>query len=141
MKPLRQAIDQFMGAKRFAVAGASEDPDKYGHKCFVALLKAGFTVFPINPRAKSVLGSPAYATLAALPERVESLSIVTPPAVTERLLEEAIVAGVQTIWIQPGAEPDNEMAITMARDAGIDIISGGPCLLVELAIQRRAGRK
>jgi predicted CoA-binding protein len=141
MEQLRQVIDQFMNAKRFAVAGASEDPDKYGHKCFVALINAGFTVFPINPRVKTVMGSPAYATLAALPAGVESLSIVTPPAVTERLLEEAIAAGVQTIWIQPGAEPENDAAISRARDAGLRIISGGPCLLVELAIHRRIKQK
>lgn len=141
MKQLRDAIDDFMGANRFAVAGASEDADKYGHKCFVALLNAGFTVFPLNPRSKSVLGHPTFATLAALPERVESLSIVTPPAVTEHVLEEAVAAGVQSVWIQPGAEPDNEAVIAKARAAGIEVISGGPCLLVELAIRRRSARK
>src|SRR5438105_2802019 len=100
MNSLSQNLDQFMNAKVFAVAGASDDPEKYGHKCFAALLKRGHRVFPLNPRAKDVLGVQAFANLAAVPAAVESLSVVTPPAVTERLIDEAITAGVKTIWMQ-----------------------------------------
>src|SRR5437868_952206 len=75
MKSLDQAISEFMSARRFAVAGASDDPGKYGHKCFAALLKHGYTAVPLNPRAQTVMGLPAYPNLAMLPEPVQSLSV------------------------------------------------------------------
>ena len=137
MSDLKKRIEKFMSAKRFAVAGASDDPDKYGHKCFVALLNNGFTAIPLNPRAKTVQGETAYPHLAALPEPVESLSIVTPPAVTERLIDEALAAGVKNIWMQPGAEPDDETTLNKAHAAGVNLIYGGPCLLVELSVRKR----
>jgi predicted CoA-binding protein len=138
MDSMSQHIDRFMGAKNFAVAGASDDPEKYGHKCFAALLKRGYRVFPLNPRAKTVLGVKAYSNLAAVPEAAESLSVVTPPAVTERLIDEAIAAGVKTIWMQPGAEPETPAPLDRARNAGIALIYGGACLLVELAVRRKS---
>ncbi|HLX63780.1 MAG TPA: CoA-binding protein [Planctomycetota bacterium] len=137
MSGLNQAIDQFMSAQRFAVAGASDDPEKYGHKCFAALLSRGCNVVPLNPRAKDVLGMPAYPNLAALPEKVESLSVVTPPRVTEKLLDEAVAAGVKNVWMQPGAEPEDTASLERARAAGVNLIYGGPCLLVELAVRKR----
>jgi len=43
----------------------------------------GYTVYPINPKATEVEGLVAYKSLAALPELVHGVSVVTPPAVTE----------------------------------------------------------
>ena len=98
---------------------------------------AGYAVYPLNPRAKTVLSQTAYPNLSELPTPVQSLSIVTPPAITERLLEEAAAAGVQTVWMQPGAEPENSASLERARVAGLTLIYGGPCLLVELAVRKR----
>lgn len=39
-------------------------------------------------------------------------------------------AGVKHIWLQPGAE--SAEVYTAAADAKVDIIAGGPCLLVRL---------
>src|SRR5581483_1746087 len=97
-------IKQFLAASAFAVVGASNDPDKYGHKCFKCLLQAGRKAYPINPRAKDVLAHPAFPDLASLPEKVESISVITPPPVTEKVVDDAIAAGVKNIWMQPGAE-------------------------------------
>jgi len=58
------------------------------------------------------------------------VSVITPPSVTEQIVEEAIKLGVQHIWLQPGAEsPD---AIEACRNAGINVIHSGPCILVVL---------
>lgn len=135
MDNLTQAISQFMSAKTFAVAGASGDPEKYGHKCFAALLHRGYNVVPLNPKVADVLGVKTCANLTAVPHPIESLSVVTPPEVTARVVEEALAAGVKHIWMQPGAE--HAAAIEKARKAGVDVIANGPCLLVELAKRRK----
>ena len=128
MNTLAEQIKAFLSADAFAVAGASEDPEKYGHLCYARLLSHGRKAYPLNPRAKTILGHPAYPNLAALPEPVASLSIVTPPGVTEKIVDEAIAAGVKNLWMQPGAE--SPLAVNKAIKAGLNVISGGPCLLV-----------
>lgn len=49
---------------------------------------------------------------------------------TEVLVDEAIKCGVKNIWMQPGAE--SRAAVQKAKDAGLNVIYGGPCLLVVL---------
>ncbi len=130
MSRLDDQIITFLSAPSFAVVGASDDPSKYGHRCYVCYLRNDRTAYPVNPNASTVLGNPAFPNLASLPENVESISIITPPAVTDHIIDEAIAAGVKNIWIQPGAEcwP----AIERAEEHGLNVIAGGPCLLVTL---------
>src|SRR5688500_6142778 len=97
-------VEKFLASPSFAVVGASDDPDKYGHKCYVCLLNHGRKAYPVNPKAKQILGNPAYPNLASLPEKVQAVSVITPPAVTEKVMDDAIAAGVKYIWMQPGAE-------------------------------------
>ena len=59
------------------------------------------------------------------------ISVITPPPVTEKVVAEAVELGIQNIWLQPGAESDQ--AIAQAEAAGVNLIAGGPCLLVALA--------
>ncbi len=126
----RRNIETFLKAPAFAVVGASEVTYKFGYKCFRCYIQNGMKAYPVNPNVDSVLGEKAYPTLASLPEPVESVSIITPPAVTEQVVEDAIACGVKNIWMQPGAE--SRKAVQSAEAAGINVIHGGPCLLVEL---------
>ena len=131
---VQEQIDRFLSADAFAVAGASDDPAKFGHRCYVAYLRNGYKVYPVNPNAKTVLGNPAYPDLRSLPEPVASVSIVTPPPVTERIVEDAIATGVRNVWMQPGAE--SAAAVRRAQEAGLNVIHGGLCLLVELSLRQ-----
>lgn len=130
MDTLQNQIDAFLAAPAFAVVGASDRPHKYGHKCYVCYLQTGRTAYPINPRVKTILGNPVYPDLGSLPEKVESISVITPPAVTEQIIDDAIAAGVKNVWMQPGAE--SAVAVEKGRKAGLNVISGGPCVLVTL---------
>jgi len=123
-------IAKFLAAPAFAVVGASNDKNKFGYKCFDCYLKNSMKAYPVNPRGETVLGQQAYKRLSDLPEKVESVSIITPPVVTEAVVEEAINLGVKNLWMQPGA--DSQAAVEKAEAAGLNVIYGGPCLLVEL---------
>ncbi len=126
-----EKIAGFLSSSLFAVAGASSDPDKFGYRCFVALRRSGRTVHPINPRAAEIVGVPAYASLSRVPGQVGALLVVTPPQVTEQVVADAIASGVRYIWMQPGAE--SRSAVAQAEAAGVVVLFGGPCVLVELA--------
>ena len=125
---IRSCIERFLTAPAFAVVGASQDPRKYGHKVLHCYLQHGRAAYPVNPGEASILGHPAYPDLASLPKPVEAISIITPPAVTEQIIDDAIAAGVQHVWMQPGAE--SAAAVAKAERAGMNVIAGGPCILV-----------
>lgn len=127
------AIDEFLAAETFAVAGASNRRHKYGNMVFRALLDAGRQVYPLNPVDDEVEGHRAYKGIAELPLVPEALSIITPPQVTQQVIADAIAAGVKHIWMQPGAE--HAQASESAREAGINVIDDGSCILVLLARQ------
>lgn len=127
---------KFLAAKSFAVAGASRDRSKYGNKVFQALRASSRMVYPLNPSASSVEGQAAFASIADLPSVPESLSVVTPPHITREVIRQAIVARVENIWMQPGAEdPEGSR---LARQAGINVIDDGSCILVALSWEGRA---
>ena len=128
------AIDRFLRASTYAVAGASNNREKYGNRVFRALVASGRTAYPLNPAASEIEGQRAFPTLADLPAVPESLSIVTPPAVTRKVVDEAIRVGVRHVWMQPGAE--DAQASQAARDAGLDVIDDGSCVLVSLSLRK-----
>lgn len=123
-------IHAFLASGPFAVVGASTDRSKYGNKVLRCYQQHGKEVYPINPKAPEVEGLKAYASLAALPAKARAISIITPPAATEQVVRDAAAAGVQHVWMQPGAESD--AAIATAESLGMSVIAGGPCLLVVL---------
>jgi predicted CoA-binding protein len=126
---VHEQIRAFLDGDAFAVAGASTSRAKYGNKVLRCYLQRGRTAFPVNPRETEIEGVKSYPDLASLPRAVHGLSIITPPPVTERLVEDAAAAGIAHVWMQPGAE--SRRAVERARELGMNVISGGPCLLVE----------
>jgi predicted CoA-binding protein len=131
--PVEVRIRAFLESGPYAVVGASSDRDKYGNMVLRCYQQHGMEVFPINPRASEIEGLKAYPSLEALPTRVAGISVITPPKITETVVQEAIRAGVKRIWMQPGAE--NPEAIQVAEAAGLEVIAGGPCLLVVLGFK------
>lgn len=130
MATLDEQIETFLAQPAFAVVGASDDPYKYGHRCFKCYLQNNLKAYPVNPNVPEVLGHKTYKDLLSLPEPIYSVSIITPPMVTEKVVDDAIAAGVKNLWMQPGAE--SRPAVKAAQDAGLNVIYGGPCLLVVL---------
>ena len=124
-------IQEFLAQKRFAVVGASADRAKYGNKVLRCYQQHGRSpLYPVNPRAIEIEGLPAFPNLSATPERARAVSIITPPAITEAVVEEAASLGIRYLWMQPGAE--SARALSLAERHGLECIAGGPCLLVVL---------
>ncbi len=84
--------------------------------------------------------SQAYNTVAS-PSALEiptqtALSVITPPTVTRKILEEAKRIGVQAVWLQPGSF--DEEGLEYAK-ANFEAAVGGPggrggegwCVLVD----------
>jgi predicted CoA-binding protein len=133
--PVRARIDAFLNGAPHAVVGASTDRAKYGNKVLRAYLQRGRPVYPVNPRAAQVEGLTAFPSLGALPEKPHGVSIVTPPAISARIVEEAAQLGIRHLWMQPGAE--SQAAVARAGELGLELIAGGPCILVALGYREK----
>jgi len=130
MKPIDTKIAAFLSAPAFGVAGASKNRDKYGNKILRCYQMNHRKAVPINPVEAEIEGVACVKSVSDLPPEVASLSIITPPQITDKVVEQAIQKGIKHIWMQPGAQ--STAAIDAAEAAGIEVIADGSCLLVVL---------
>lgn len=130
---MTKEIETFLQADVFGVVGASADRSKYGNRVLRCYLMNGRVAVPVNPKEEMIEGIPCVASVAELPPEVESISVITPPSVTEQVVVQAAAKGIKNIWMQPGAE--SRHAIDFCREKGINVIADGSCILVVLGFR------
>jgi predicted CoA-binding protein len=131
----RGLIEHILDQKVFAVTGVSRNPEKYGYQVYQRLKGAGYTVFAVNPNADEIEGDPCYPSLDNVPGQIDCVVTVTQPEITEETMLTAGHLRIQYCWMQPGAE--STAAINKAQAYSMQLISGGPCIMVAIG-QRRA---
>jgi len=91
------SLDVFFHPKNVALIGASERAGSVGRVVFENLRAAqpGFPIYPVNPLRDTILGRPAYKTLADVPEQVDLVVITTPAASVPGLIKECVEEGVR----------------------------------------------
>ena len=132
-RPRHDGIETFLGGETLALAGVSRSGRGYGNRVLRDLTAKGYRVLPVHPVARELGGHRAYPSLGDLPGPVDGLVLVVPPEQSERLVREALAAGIRRVWMQPGAE--SEEAVTFCRRHGMEVIAGR-CILV---LSRRRG--
>ncbi|KAJ2850806.1 hypothetical protein IWW36_001621 [Coemansia brasiliensis] len=126
----------FFASTRYAVVGASANKAKFGNRVLCWYMEHGLSVVPVNPVAQEIEGLPCAKSLSdmegandSIKMRATSVSVVTPPSVSEAVLREIAKLGIQHVWFQPGSEPPNMTAL--AKELGIHVIGNGACILKE----------
>ena len=75
-------LKAFFEPASIAVIGASADPAKLGHAVLKNIVEGGYgrigKIYPINPKAKEILGYPAYPSVSAVLETIDLAVIVIP---------------------------------------------------------------
>jgi predicted CoA-binding protein len=115
---------------RIAVVGASNDPSKYGNIIVRNLHGKGYAVLPVNPRENEIAGLPAFASLAEIPPPVHIAVMVTPPAVTLKVIESLDPASVDAVWLQDGSFDDGVLAYATTR---FPVLVHHACIMVVTA--------
>jgi hypothetical protein len=103
-------VARFLSLGKYAVAGVSRDPKKFGHVMFKDLRKKGMDVVPVNPRAETIDGVNCFRTVSELPSEIKGLIFMTPKEETLAVAREAIAHGIKDLWIQQGAESKSVIA-------------------------------
>ena len=130
-------LDAIFSPHSLAVIGASNTPGKVGHDIFVNILKGGYrgTLYPVNPKARSVSCVKAYPTISDIPDSVDLAMIILPPRPALTAIEEAIDKGIKGVVIVSagfrevggeGLEIENTM-VDLCRQASVRMV-GPNCL-------------
>ena len=125
---MQDKIREFLTKKKIAVVGSLKNESKVAYRIVQDLLCRGYELYPVNPNKKEVLGLKVYPSVKDLPDEVEAVDLVTPPAATEKIVRDCKDKGFDIVWMQPGAE--SAEAIEYCKDNGITCIHT-VCVMVE----------
>jgi predicted CoA-binding protein len=103
-----------------AMVGVSADPEKPSNRVFKYLTEHGYTVIPVNPSIGELLGKKCYASLSAIPEKVEVVDIFRRSEDVLPIVDEAIKIGAKAVWMQEGII--NNIAADKAQSAGLLVV-------------------
>ena len=94
-------LDAIFAPETIAVIGASTQKGKVGHDIFANILSGGFTgtLYPVNPKAKSVLSVKCYTSITNIPDPIDLGMIILPPKAALNAVKDCIAKGVKGIVI------------------------------------------
>lgn len=127
----RDRLAILQSARNIAIVGASDNPARASYFVGTYLLASSdYDVWFVNPRAETILGHRAYASLADLPETPDIVDVFRKPSDLPVVLDEAIAAQAKVLWLQLGLE---DAAIAeRADDAGMGVVMNR-CVKIEHA--------
>jgi acetyltransferase len=103
MKPNRrlQNLTPILSPRSVAVIGASAREGSVGRALFANILFSGYTgiVYPVNPKARGILGVRVYRSVWDIPGGVDLAVIIVPSAVVPDVMEECGEKGVKGVVI------------------------------------------
>ena len=115
-------------ARTIAVVGLSDSPFRASYGVSEYMQSEGYRIIPVNPDIRSSLGETAYASLEAVPEKIDIVNIFRRPERVPEVVDEAIRLKLPAIWLQEGVI--HEAAAKKAQDAGIFVVMDR-CILKE----------
>ncbi len=112
--------------KTIAMVGASANWNRPSYFAMKYLQEKGYRVIPVNPglAGQTLLGEPAYGSLAEIPGRFEMVDVFRNSAAAGPIADEAIALkdekGIAVLWMQLGVRDD--AAAARAEAAGLKVV-------------------
>lgn len=114
---IRRILDSH---KVIAMVGLSPKEDRPSNHVARYLLAHGYTVIPVNPGQREILGQPCYASLEDIPVKVDMVDVFRNADDVPPIAAAAIAIGAQSLWLQLGVI--NQAAAEAAAAAGLDVV-------------------
>src|SRR5208283_840770 len=94
-------LDAFFTPQAIAVIGATEKAGSIGRTIVSNLMKSPFggTVFPVNPKWRSVLGIRTHPRIGDLLDPIDLAIVATPAPMVPDLIGECVEAGVRAVVV------------------------------------------
>jgi uncharacterized protein len=123
-----QITELLKRARNIAVVGLSDSPLRASYGVAAYLQMHGYRIIPVNPTITESLGERAYASLAAVPEKIDLVNIFRRSEYVPEIVDQAIARNVPAIWMQETVI--HEPAAEKARRQGIFVVMDR-CILKE----------
>ncbi|MBM7505453.1 putative CoA-binding protein [Agromyces aurantiacus] len=127
----KQRLRILNAAKSVAIVGASPKPQRSSFFVGTYLQQSSdYRVYFVNPNETEILGQPAYASLADLPEVPDIVVVFRRGSDIPSVVDDVVAAGATTIWVQLGIW--NEQAAYYGEEQGLTVVMDR-CIKVEHA--------
>ncbi|MFL6559299.1 MAG: CoA-binding protein [Bacillus sp. (in: firmicutes)] len=120
-------------AKRIAVVGLSNNPERTSYQVTEAMQKAGYDIIPVNPTVDQVLGVKAVASLKEIEGHVDIVNVFRRSEQLFDVAKEFDEIDSDVFWAQLGLE--NEEAYEFLKNKGYTVIMNR-CIKVEHALTK-----
>ncbi|WP_040425118.1 CoA-binding protein [Agromyces subbeticus] len=127
----KQRLKILNAAKSVAIVGASPKPQRSSFFVGTYLQQSSdYRLYFVNPMETEILGQPAYASLADLPEVPDIVVVFRRGSDIPQVVDEVVASGAKTIWVQLGIW--NEEAAYDGEAKGLTVVMDR-CIKVEHA--------
>ncbi|WP_429742336.1 CoA-binding protein [Bacillus salipaludis] len=120
-------------AKRIAVVGLSNNPDRTSYMVSEAMQKAGYEIIPVNPTIDEALGVKAVASLKDIEGHVDIVNVFRRSEQLMEVAKEFDEIDSDIFWAQQGCM--NEEAYQFLKEKGYTVIMDR-CIKVEHALTK-----
>lgn len=132
--PSREEIGEILKtAKRIAVVGLSDNPDRTSYMVSKAMQDNGYEIIPVNPAVKEVLGVKAIGSLKELDGHVDIVNVFRRSEFVMDLAKDFLEIDADVFWTQLGVV--DEEAFQMLEEKGRKVIMDR-CIKVEHALTK-----
>ncbi|MFJ7726306.1 CoA-binding protein [Neobacillus sp. NPDC097160] len=133
--PSREEIGAILKkAKRIAVVGLSNKPDRTSYQVSAVMQKAGYEIIPVNPTFDGeILGVKAVASLNEIEGHVDIVNVFRRSEQLFDVAKEFDEIDADVYWAQLGLA--NEEAYTFLKEKGYTVVMDR-CIKVEHALTR-----
>ncbi|WML31337.1 CoA-binding protein [Neobacillus sp. OS1-32] len=132
--PSREEIKEILKkAKRIAVVGLSNNPERTSYQVSTAMQKAGYEIIPVNPTIDEALGVKAVASLKDIEGHVDIVNVFRRSEQLLDVAKEFVNIDADVFWAQQGLV--NEQAYQFLKEKGYTVIMDR-CIKVEHALTK-----
>lgn len=119
--PPSQEIKEILSRYRtIAVVGLSPKEERDSNQVARYLMEQGYTIVPVNPGQKEILGKACFKTLKDIPFQVDVVDLFLNPARVPAAVDEAVEIGAKVVWMQLGII--HKEAAERAVEAGLRVV-------------------
>jgi len=112
--------DILKNSRTVAIVGLSSNRERPSYIVGKYLNEHGYTIIPVNPNEKKVLGRKSYPDLSSIPRKIDVVDIFRKSEDVPPIIQEAIKIGAGAVWMQEGIK--NAEAAAAARKAGLKVV-------------------
>jgi predicted CoA-binding protein len=131
MPPDRSRVAEILrSARRIVVVGLSPKPERPSHGVASYLQRAGYTIIPVRPTGREILGEPVQPNLpaAAAAGPIDVVDIFRRSEFVAALADDLLAVRPRLVWMQVGVRDD--ATARRLEAAGIPVVMDR-CLAVD----------